>query len=651
MYDLPLLFSSLENKKRWRSVEVTFHLSPTKSDYNIQTNGPFLFFISIDKKHSFALFSPNYTPISDHVNKTVLYLQCVSLPSIKHTLVFKQQSLRDFFLNYVFEANGSLEELIMNADIVDYLLNDQIQGVIYPHKTLAQVIVSMQVQMQHMMFQAHIVNKGNIELGLNIIFSHNTVISTFFEIPAALKKEKNVEMRTFGLISAQKPEEISVFLLRNEEEMIKWVLSLHTMLIFSQKYKLIQQRKLMQKDCLEDTSSFIEILDKTNLFNANKKERKILKFIRTEPPEKEETFNISTINIPNDKLNNIKLKKSNEDLDFLIPQDSENHFDLLFEIKKNSLDNIDKEFNLNSNLSDFGFDNITDDISCAIINGLKENISKQQFIEIIHSLLLNGIYSNYNALELFQFISNMPSFHDKDNLIIILNRVQSNEDKSKIFKIIEGCIDYNILSYLLQYIKNTNEVTKKFYSSYSIIQNNSLINQIIDLVHLKENTFNSHISTPTFFESISQPLSFLDIDNLGKTSNSIALIEQILNQGIIFDNAFNTHGAWRVFRDILELNKTNSSDIINKATQKFKDELNHLSYIIEIIQQNNYIRLYPTLLQELINFGIGENKLHIWILIASSFKDIIRKYFSPDSTLYDNYRAAYVANAIYHYIN
>ena len=65
---------------------------------------------------------------------------------------------------------------------------------------------------------------------------------------------------------------------------------------------------------------------------------------------------------------------------------------------------------------------------------------------------------------------------------------------------------------------------------------------------------------------------------------------------------------------------------------------------------NNELRTCKTPLQDLIRIGIEEKLLHIWILLTIPYKEIVQKYFNPESTFLDGNEINYCAFVIYNFI-
>ncbi|OHT01606.1 hypothetical protein TRFO_07511 [Tritrichomonas foetus] len=691
-HDFPLLFSSLQNNKNWKGVEVSGSMILHSGEYRIEANGPFLFFAS-PSNGTFTLFSPNYTPMPDPTaKKPTMNLQCMAIPKIKHTLVFSDQAQVMDFLNYVFESNAATESFIMKADVRDYIMNDQITGVLpnSPQK-VNTLMAGMQIQAQTMMFQAHIINKGNIEPGLNHVCSHSSFVTPLYEIPKILKKEKNIFVHSFAIFNKDKPNDISILILKDENEMMKWILSIYLLIVASQKAKTSSsssssantaknetrndnqkvaktetrndnqkvaktetKKEKKEKFVLDDRSSFIEIINKTILSN-DVKPVQIEHFERPPKPIRCETFNISKF----------KTKPQNQEL--VIP-DADFDFSELEEMRTSTFEEfLSTEMNHEDSFPNFediqsvccnDFYHLTSlpslSFASSFLDELTAEQSNEKLVENVSILLISVIRDKKQFSDVIKNINSNEmnlSKYLKTKLTEILENISNDElNETQSLKFVLSALENGILIEFLNLLLNNVEARNTFYEDYSLMQFGNVIYSAIEIISEKIKNWNDFnlqlINESNSFIHTFEPFSFMAINELGKCEKDTELIEKVLNYGIRYKNVTQSSGAWTTFCEVCDFFQ-NSDTIIEN------DEARHLVELVNTIKDaplNDEIRHYETPLQDLVRIGLNEKKIHIWIMLILSCKEITEKYFNDQSTLCNLSIANYVASTIYLYI-
>lgn len=444
-YDLPLILSSLQNDKEWESVDVSGSLIANSGVYNIKANGLFIY-LSTSTSNSNILFIPNYISIPDpNARKPTAYLQSILIPKIRHTFVFTNQNQVMDFVNYVYKSNEAAAKFIKKSDITDYLVGDSISGIISPtNQKLTELMVISQIQLDSIMFQTHILSKDGVLPGVTYTFSRNSFVSPIYEIPKNLKKEKDILTRSFAIFSIDNPNDMLIFLTKNESEMIRIVMAFYVSIIFSsnikQKSGVDDQQKLIEnmtenelknnrqkkesfiKKALDDQCSFNEILDK--MVFTEKTNQVPIREIQTISP-----FPFSQ---PAD-YKNFLVQPSPDEINLDIPENDDN---LNYNFLQNNQDLVDEKYYR------FDFDymrhkkNSKDFIS---IDQLGNNDDPLKDIELIENVLNNGIKEKdtNGAWKVFCDISEkgVPQNNTHiqlDNLIKIINMLKNAENGNEI---------------------------------------------------------------------------------------------------------------------------------------------------------------------------------------------------------------------------
>lgn len=530
-YDLPLLLSPLQNDREWKSVEVNGSYIANPGVYNLKANGLFLYLYS-STQNSNILFIPNYIPIPDSNNKRpVVYLQCISIQKIKHTFIFSDLNQVMNFVNYIYKSNIATENFIKNVYINDYLVGDQISGIIPPtNQKLSELMVISQIQARTIVFQAHIVNKDGIVPGITYSFSKNSFVSPIYEIPKSLKKEKDILTRSFTFYSIDNPKDVSIFIVKNESEMVRMVMAFYVSIIYSSNQRMKSSSRLSNLSSGSEQNFNLGYANSNSNFDEDTNERKTVKR---------------------------------------------------------------RETHLNKILAD-----------------------PYSFVEILDKTILSDPVKPVSIKHIHQI---EPISYTKD-------------------------ADYK--SYLIQPpTEQTIENLKiELPSDY-----NKNLDSSLNIMNQDQNFFDDNYSLFNF-ESLShreKNSTFSLIDKIGINNDEpmkdIELIEEILNLGIKEDQQIKKTGAWNVFCDISE---EKSIDISNNEL----DNLVHLINQLKNSEQTDKIRKCQTPLQDFIRIGIKEKILHLWILQTISYKEIVQKYFNPESTLLDCGQINYFAFTIYNFI-
>lgn len=518
-YDLPLLLSSLQKDKEWKSVDVSGSMIANPGVFNLKTNGLFIY-LSSSTSNSNILFIPNYIAIPDpNARKPTAYLQCILIPKIRHTFVFSDQSQVMDFVNYIYKSNMATANFIKKVDITDYLVGDQISGIISPtNQKITELMIISQAQPNSIIFQAHIVNKDGVLPGISYTFSRNSFVSPIYDMPKYLKKEKDILTRSFTVFSIDNPNDMSIFITKNESEMIRIVMSFYVSIIYSSNLKQKSASNLPSLNSGDQPNP--EILSENEMKNYRQRKES---FIKKGLDDQCSFFEILEKMIFTEKVNPV------------------------------SINNIQK----------------TDTIS------FSQSVDYKSFLTQP---------SSENDLDI-----SIPPEHDED------------------------------LEFNYDLITKDHHLEDENYSRFNFDY----------LQHQKKSS------------------NFALIDQLGNNNNDqikdIELIEKVLNNGIKNESKTENNDAWKVFCDISEKEITNNSN----------DELD---YLIEVVNQlknpdyNNELRTCKTLLQDLIRIGIEEKLLHIWILLTIPYKEIVQKYFNPESTFLDGNEINYCAFVIYNYI-
>lgn len=528
-YDLPLLFSSLQKDKEWKSVEVSGSMIANPGVYNLKANGLFIY-LCTPTSNSNILFIPNYIPIPDsNARKPTAHLQCLLIPKIRHTFVFTDQNQVMNFVNYIYKSNTVMPNFIKKVDMIDYLVGDQITGIIpATNQKLTELMIISQVQIGSIIFQAHIINEDGILPGLTYTFSRNSFVSPIYEIPKSLKKEKNILTRSFALFSIDNPKDASIFIAKNESEMIRFVMAFYVSIMYS----------------------------------SNLKPKSISKLLN---------------------LNNGEQQNQNE-----------------------NADEIDNPNDLDDNLSD------------------KINIRQRK-----ESLIKRVLDDQYSFFEILEKII----FSEKVNKVSIgeIQRIGPISYSQN--------VDYR--NFLTQ--PSAEEANLEFEFPSDFNENFDLNYNIIsdDQVLFDENYNQFNLECLQHQENLN---TFALIEQLGNNNDpikDIEIIEKVLNNGI--KNEIETDGAWKVFLDISKEN----------PSSKNIDELDNLAIIVNQLndsENKSSLRKCKTLLQDLIRIGIEEKILHLWILLTTSYKEIVQKYFNEESTLLNASEVNYCAFSIYNFI-
>ena len=234
---LPPPFTNLTKHNSWKNVEVLPPGDLKKKKYDVEMNGPFLFFVetSFNKNNQIAfwIFTQMYSPQPDSVNcKKLLYIPLQNNNKERFELIFQTEAERDKAWNKLFETTLTNLELIKGIESNQIQKTEKCPAYILSTKTVHAAMLVLGFQNSKFVFQAHLQSpNGSFSSSFTHPFTSSSFISGVSKVPQPMGNTSLAPL--LFMIGDTKPLSTSgaIFMCSSIQQAIGWVLDCYVWFI------------------------------------------------------------------------------------------------------------------------------------------------------------------------------------------------------------------------------------------------------------------------------------------------------------------------------------------------------------------------------------------------------------------------------------